>query len=134
MKPRQTASLGSSRVATVGSATTAHLTSHDRSPWLTTLARGFLFAQRIKALLRDDHIKTLYIDPLCSWQNGYIERLHSHFRAELINRKRFLNLSDARIVIKDWRQCYNEEKPLGRLGHLGMKDILADQKVSPRIN
>ena len=37
-------------------------------------------------------------------------------------------------VIKDWRQCYNEEKPLGRLGHLGMKDILADQKVSPRIN
>ena len=131
---RQTIAQVSWRGATVYCAATPHLTLHDRSPWLTTLAKGFFFAQKIKTWLRDNHIQTLYIDPRWPWQNGYIESFHSHFREEYLNRGWFLNLREARVVIEDWRQHYNEERPPSRLGYLGMKDILANQKVSPQMD
>ena len=30
-------------------------------------------AKVIQTWLRDDHIKTIYIEPGCPWQNGYAE-------------------------------------------------------------
>ncbi len=44
-------------------------------------------AQKIQAWLRDNRIKTLYIDPGSPWQNGYIESFHSRFRDECLNRE-----------------------------------------------
>ena len=44
-------------------------------------------AQKIQAWLRDNQIKTLYIDPGSPWQNGYIESFHSRFRDECLNRE-----------------------------------------------
>ncbi|MBT5449014.1 MAG: transposase, partial [Gemmatimonadetes bacterium] len=37
----------------------------------------------------------------------------------------------ARVVIEDWRQHYNEERPHSRLGYLSPEGFLANQKVSP---
>ncbi|MBN59742.1 MAG: hypothetical protein CME20_00110 [Gemmatimonadetes bacterium] len=60
-------------------------------------------AHKVQACLKDYHIKTIYIDPGSPWQNGYIESFHSRFRDECLNREWLLNLSEARVVIEDWR-------------------------------
>ena len=44
-------------------------------------------AQKIQHWLRENQIKTLYIDPGSPWQNGYIESFHSRFRDECLNRE-----------------------------------------------
>ena len=88
-------------------------------------------AQKIQTWLRENQIKTLYIDPGSPWQNGYIESFHSRFRDECLNREWLLNLREARVVIEDWRQHYNEKRPHSRLGYLSPKGFLANQKVSP---
>ena len=88
-------------------------------------------AQKIQIWLRKNQIKTLYIDPGSPWQNGYIENFHSRFRDECLNREWLLNLREARVVIEDWRQHYNEERPHSKLGYLSPERFLQMKKVSP---
>ena len=70
-------------------------------------------AQKIQQWLREHQIKALYVDPGIPWQNGYIESFHSRFRDECLNRVWLLNLRLARVVIEDWIQHYNTERPHG---------------------
>lgn len=56
-------------------------------------------------------IKTLYIDPGSPWQNGYIESFHSRFREECLDREKLWTLSEARVVLEDWRIEYNYLRP-----------------------
>ena len=88
-------------------------------------------AGKIQRWLRENQIKTLYIEPGRPWQNGYIESFHSRFRDECLNREWLLNLREARVVIEDWRQHYNKERPHSRLGYLSPEDYIKQQKVSP---
>ena len=88
-------------------------------------------AQKIQEWLRKNQIKTLYIDPGSPWQNGYIESFHSRFRDECLNREWLLNLREARVVIEDWRQHYNTERPHSRLAYLSPEGFITHQKVSP---
>ena len=89
-------------------------------------------AQKIQAWLRDNRIKTLYIDPGSPWQNGYIESFHSRFRDECLNREWLLNLRKVRVVIADWQQHDNEERPHCRLGYLSPEDFSATKKPHPK--
>ena len=88
-------------------------------------------AGKIQRWLRVYQIKTLYIEPGSPWQNGYIESFHSRFRDECLNREWLLNLREARVVIEDWRQHYNTERPHSRLGYLSPENYIKHQKVSP---
>ena len=81
-------------------------------------------ANKVQAWLKDQHIKTIYIDPGSPWQNGYIESFHSRFRDECLNREWLLNLREARIVIEYWRQHYNTERPHSRLGYLSPEEFV----------
>ena len=90
-------------------------------------------AQKIQTGLKDNHIKTLYIDPGSPWQNGFIESFHSRFRDECLNREWLLNLREARVVIEDWRQQYNQERPHSTLGYLSPEQFLQTKKVSPEL-
>ena len=74
-------------------------------------------AQKVQKWLKDNAIKTIYIDPGSPWQNGYIESFHSRFRDECLDWEVLLNLREARVVIEDWRQHYNQERPHRRLGY-----------------
>jgi len=65
----------------------------------------------LREWLGEEGIKTLYIDPGCPWQNGYIESFHSHFREECLDREQLWTLSEARVVLEDWRREYNELRP-----------------------
>ena len=90
-------------------------------------------ARTIQQGLKGHQIKTLYIDPGSPWQNGYIESFHSRFRDECLNREWLLNLREARIVIEDWRQHYNKERPHSRLGYISPKKFMLNQKVSSQV-
>lgn len=73
-------------------------------------------AKAIQSWLQANHIKTLYIDPGCPWQNGYAESFNSRFRAECLDREVLHTLSEARVVTADWRDYYNHVRPHRSLG------------------
>ena len=52
-------------------------------------------------------------------------------RDECLSREMLLNLREARVVIADWRQHDNRERPHSRLGYLSPEGFLANQEVSP---
>ena len=87
-------------------------------------------AGKIQRWLHENQIKTLYIEPGSPWQNGYIESFHSRFRDECLNREWLLNLREARVVIEDWRQHYNIERPHSQLGYLSPEHYVKRRKVS----
>ena len=80
---------------------------------------GSEFIERdLRAWLKENHIKTLYIDPGSPWQNGYIESFNARFREECLNREQLWTLSEARVVIEDWRWKYNNIRPHRSLGYI----------------
>ena len=85
-------------------------------------------AQKVQKWLKDNEIKTLYIDPGSPWLNGYIESFHSRFRDECLDREVLLNLREARVVIEDWRQHYNRERPHSRLGYRSPEAFIEAEK------
>ena len=44
-------------------------------------------AHAVQGWLRENQIKTLYIDPGRLWQNGFVESFHGRFRDECLNRE-----------------------------------------------
>ena len=73
-------------------------------------------AQVIQRWLKENQIKTIYIEPGCPWQNGYAESFNGRFRRECLNREMIHTLSEGRVVFEDWRRYYNTERPHRSLG------------------
>ena len=88
-------------------------------------------AAKVQQWLANNQIKAIYIDPGSPWQNGYIESFHSRFRDECLSREMLLNLRQARVVIADWRQHYNRERPHSRLGYLSPEDYIQTKILTP---
>ncbi len=59
---------------------------------------------------------TAYIEPGSPWQNPYVESFHSRVRDELLDVEEFSCLAEARVVIGDWREDYNQRRPHSSLG------------------
>ena len=55
--------------------------------------------------------KTAYIEPGSPWENGYCESSKARFRDEQLNAETFHNLSEAQILIEQWRIPYNTIRP-----------------------
>jgi len=72
----------------------------------------------LQAWLLDNEIKTLYIDPGSPWQNGYIESFNARLREECLNREQLWTLTEARVVLEDWRWKYNHVRPHRSLGYI----------------
>lgn len=65
-----------------------------------------------------DHAVTLhFIDPGKPSQNAHGESFHGRLRDECLNEHWFLGLSDARRIVEDWRQDYNQQRPHSALGY-----------------
>lgn len=56
-------------------------------------------------------IRHILIEPGRPMQNGYIESFNGKFRDECLNEHWFETLPQARTIIADWRQDYNEVRP-----------------------
>lgn len=74
-------------------------------------------AKELQRWLAENHIKTIYIEPGSPWQNGFVESFHGRFRDECLNQEQFWTLSEARVVIEDYRSRYNNRRPHSRLGY-----------------
>jgi putative transposase len=74
-------------------------------------------AHDLQQWLADQHIKTIYITPASPWENGFVESFHSRFRDECLNREQLWTLTEARVVIEDFRLDYNSARPHSSLGY-----------------
>jgi transposase InsO family protein len=59
---------------------------------------------------------TAFIEPGSPWQNPYVESFHSRVRDELLDVEEFCSLAEARVVIGDWQEDYNQRRPHSSLG------------------
>lgn len=74
-------------------------------------------AKALQRWLAENQIKTIYIDPGSPWQNGFVESFHGRFRDECLNREQLWTLTEARVVIEDFRIKYNHKRPHSKLGY-----------------
>jgi transposase InsO family protein len=88
-------------------------------------------AQAVQQWLREHQIKTIYIDPGSPWQNGFVETFHGRFRDECLNREQLWTLTEARVVIEDYRHEYNQRRPHSRLGYQSPARFAAQLTPSP---
>jgi transposase InsO family protein len=54
---------------------------------------------------------TVYIEPGSPCENPWIESFNGWVRHELLNITEFGSLTEARVVIEDWRNEYNTWRP-----------------------
>ena len=74
-----------------------------------------------KAVLKwllESKIDTALIEPGKPWQNGADESFNGKFRDECLSLEWFRNRTEAKVVIENWRQHYNEVRPHSSLGYL----------------
>lgn len=74
-------------------------------------------AYAIQDWLEQKRIKTLYIKPGAPWENGFIESFHGKLRDECLEREVFGSLTEARVIIEQWRHDYNHSRPHSSLGY-----------------
>lgn len=86
-----------------------HIRSDNGPEFIATATRDYL---------EENHIKALYIEPGSPWQNGHVESFHNRLRDECLSQEWFLSLTEARVVIENWRKKYNQIHPHSHLGML----------------
>ena len=76
-----------------------------------------LVAEALLKFFEEQGITPSRITPGKPWQNGSNESFNGTFRRECLDAERFHSLTEARVVIEDWRQQYNHERPHSALGY-----------------
>jgi transposase InsO family protein len=74
-------------------------------------------ANAVRRWLNRLGVKTLYIERGSPWENGYIESFNGKLRDELLNREVFATLTEAKVLIEQWRREYNQLRPHSALGY-----------------
>ena len=74
-------------------------------------------AKAVRRWLRDLGVTTLFIEPGSPWENGYIESFNGKLRDELLDREIFTTLTEAKILIEEWRKEYNQVRPHSTLDY-----------------
>jgi len=74
-------------------------------------------AHLVREWLRTLDVKTLFIEPGSPWENGYNESFNGKLRDELLNGEIFFTLTEAQVLIEQWRVHYNTVRPHSSLGY-----------------
>ncbi len=61
--------------------------------------------------------KPTFIEPGSPWENGFVESFNGKMRDELLNREMFYTIKEAKVIIEQWRQYYNTERPHSSLNY-----------------
>lgn len=75
-------------------------------------------SKRIEEWIDTRPTDTYFIEPGSPWQNGHNESFNGVLRDGCLNRWAFVSVREARSVVENWRQEYNEERPHGALNQL----------------
>ncbi len=54
---------------------------------------------------------TSYIEPGSPWENPFVESFNGRLRDELLNIEEFGSITEAKVLIEDWRNEYNTYRP-----------------------
>ena len=73
-------------------------------------------AQLVRRWLARLGVQTLYIEPGSPWENGYNESFNGKLRDEFLNGEIFYTLSEAVVLVEQWRQLYNTVRPHSACG------------------
>ncbi|CAN5504051.1 hypothetical protein BH09VER1_BH09VER1_54840 [soil metagenome] len=84
-------------------------------------------AKEVQRWLAENRIKTIYIEPASPWQNGFVESFHGRFRDECLNREQLWTLTEARVIVEDYRCDYNHHRPHSKLGYQSPTRFAATQ-------
>jgi putative transposase len=57
-----------------------------------------------------------FIEPGSPWENPFVESFGSRVRDEVLSVEAFGSLAEAAVVLEDWRNIYNTQRPHGSLG------------------
>ena len=71
----------------------------------------------MKGWLQSVGVQTLFLEPGSSWENGYIESFNGKPGDELLDRKVFDTVLEARVIVGQWRNEYNQIRPHSSLGY-----------------
>jgi transposase InsO family protein len=74
-------------------------------------------AKAVRDWLRELGVTTLFIEPGSPWENGYNESFNGTLADEVLKREIFFTLSEAKVLIEQWRREYNTIRPHGSLGY-----------------
>jgi len=74
-------------------------------------------ATAVRRWLQRLEVQTLFIEPGCPWENGYVESFNGKLRDELLNREIFYTLEEASVLVERWRIHYNTIRPHSSLGY-----------------
>ncbi len=77
-----------------------------------------LIARALRDWCRLAGTATVYIEPGSPWENPWIESFNGRVRDELLNITEFGSLTEAQVVIEEWRNEYNTWRPHSSLGGL----------------
>jgi len=70
-----------------------------------------------------------YTTPGRPMENGYVESFNGKFREECLDQNWFQNISEASIIIEEWRKDYNNNRPHSALGYLTPNEYLKSKTV-----
>jgi putative transposase len=70
-----------------------------------------LLAQALREEMKRHKIQLANIDSGKRWQNGSSESFNGTFRKERLNAEIFASLTEARVVIEQWRRRYSKRRP-----------------------
>lgn len=73
-------------------------------------------ARSVQDWLHGGGVQTLYIAPGCPWENGFVESFHDKLRDELLDREIFGSLEECQVMLDNFREEYNTERP-----HMSLK-------------
>lgn len=74
-------------------------------------------ANAVKAWLRQAGVQTLYIEPGSPWENAYVESFNGKLEDEFLGRELFTTLTEAKVLVEQYRLEYNHERPHSSLGY-----------------
>jgi hypothetical protein len=87
-------------------------------------------ANNVRAWLARAGVQTLFIEPGSPWQNAYVESFNSRLRDELLDRDLFTSLTEAKVLVEQYRLEHNHERPHSSLGYRTPVEFAALQPSS----
>jgi putative transposase len=91
-------------------------------------------AKAVRTWLAQNGVQTVYIDAGKPWQHGMNESVGGKLRDECLNLEWFRHRAEARIVIEQWRQQGNEQRPHSSLGYRTPAQIRAAYDEAQRLS
>jgi putative transposase len=89
-----------------------------------------LVSRAVTQWLSKQGVDTIFIDPGSPWQNGHNESFNAVFRDGCLNRWLFYSVAEARRVINQWLEEFNNERPHGALNDMTPAQFAAQHRAS----